>query len=61
VKRRLNFTSSTTNVQADVIRELGYPDRKTLAKWYKIYIETGVLYEQNSRYPKYSLEQREQQ
>ena len=23
---------------ADVIRELGYPDRKTLRKWYKTYI-----------------------
>lgn len=24
---------------ADVIRELGYPDRKTLPKWYRIYLE----------------------
>jgi len=33
---------------ADVIRELGYPDRKMLGKWYKMYLEkqeTGVPYE----------------
>jgi putative transposase len=29
---------------ADVIRELGYPDRKTLAGWYKTYLETGELF-----------------
>ena len=32
---------------ADVIRELGYPDRKMLGKWYKMYLEeqeTGVPY-----------------
>ena len=30
---------------ADVIRKLGYPDRKTLRNWYKAYLEeqeTGV-------------------
>lgn len=30
---------------ATVIRELGYPDRSTLVKWYKEYLETGVLFE----------------
>ncbi|WP_009202270.1 hypothetical protein [Acetomicrobium hydrogeniformans] len=38
---------------ADVIRKLGYPDRKMLGKWYKIYLEkqeTGVPYEK--RYAK---------
>lgn len=43
---------------ADVIHELGYPDRKTLVKWYKTYKETGVLFEPYSRQPKYSLEQK---
>ena len=39
---------------ADVIRELGYPDRKTLRNWYKTYLETGMYYEQYSRRSKYS-------
>ena len=43
---------------ADVIRELGYPDRKTLTKWYRDYLETGVFLDQYSRPPKYSLEQK---
>ncbi len=42
----------------DVIRELGYPDRKTLAGWYKTYLETGELLNRCSRRPKYSLEQK---
>jgi hypothetical protein len=44
---------------ANVIRELGYPDRKTLRVWYRMYLveqETGVLHE---RVPKYSLEAKE--
>ena len=41
---------------ADVIRELGYPDRKTLRNWYKTYLETGMYYEQYSRRSKYSPE-----
>ena len=41
-----------------MVHELGYPDRKTLTKWYKAYKETGVLWERYSRCPKYSLEQR---
>lgn len=43
---------------ADVIRELGYPDRKTLAGWYKTYLETGELFNRCSLRPKYSLEQK---
>jgi transposase InsO family protein/transposase-like protein len=38
---------------ADVIRELGYPDRKTLREWYRMYLveqETGVLHERVSKY-----------
>ena len=44
---------------ADVARELGYPDRKSLVSWYKADLEeqeTGVLWEGCSRYSKYSLE-----
>jgi transposase InsO family protein/transposase-like protein len=46
---------------ADVIHELGYPDRKTLAVWYRNYLneqESGVLWNRHSRCPKYSLEQK---
>jgi len=42
---------------ADVIHELGYPDRKTLSKLYKAYLkeqETGILQDRYSRDPKYS-------
>ena len=45
---------------ADVIRELGYPDRKTLRNWYKAYIEeqeTGVTGNLGCRRKKYSQEQ----
>jgi len=46
---------------ADVARELGYPDRKSLVSWYEAYLEeqeTGVLWEECSRYAKYSSEER---
>lgn len=46
---------------ADVIHELGYPDRNTLPIWYEAYLkeqETGVLWERYSRSPKYSAEQK---
>ncbi len=46
---------------ADVARELGYPDRKSLVSWYEAYLEeqeTGVLWEGCSRYSKYSLEEK---
>jgi len=44
-----------------VIHELGYPDRRMLAKWYKAYLEeqeTGIARDPNSRYLKYSSEQK---
>lgn len=47
---------------ADVIRELGYPDRKTLPKWYRIYLEeqkTGILNDKDQKVSKYSLEEKQ--
>ena len=41
-----------------VIRELGYPDRHVLAKWYQEYISEGTLKEKITRKPKYTAEQR---
>ncbi len=38
---------------ADTIRELGYPDRKTLTKWYKEYVENGDLHIVYSREPRF--------
>ena len=46
---------------AAVIHELGYPDRKMLAKWYKAYLEEqemGIVRDQNARYLKYTPEQK---
>ena len=46
---------------ADVIYELGYPDRHSLLRWYKAYLkeqETGILWDGYPRSPKYSLEQK---
>ena len=46
---------------ADVVRELGYPDRKSLRAWYRAYLreqETGVLWQGYSRRPKYTDEQK---
>src|SRR5450830_340367 len=46
---------------AAVIHELGYPDRRMLAKWYKAYLEeqeTGIIRNPNSRYLKYTPEQK---
>jgi putative transposase len=43
---------------ADVINEFGYPNRNTLTKWYKTYAETGTVWEQYSRRPMFSLEQK---
>ena len=42
---------------ADTVRELGYPYRKMLARWYKEYKETGDLHKQFIRSPKYTPEQ----
>jgi putative transposase len=44
---------------ATVIRELGYPTRKTLPRWYKRYLkeqETGIV--RHARRSKYSMEQK---
>lgn len=46
---------------ASVIHELGYPDPRMLAKWYKAYLEeqeTGIIKEPNSRYLRYTAEQK---
>jgi len=46
---------------AAVIHELGYPDRRMLAKWYNAYLEeqeTGIIKGLNSRYLKYTPEQK---
>ena len=46
---------------AAVIHELGYPDPRMLAKWYKAYLEeqdSGLIRAQNARYLKYTLEQK---
>ena len=44
---------------AAVIRELGYPDRHILVKWYREYVHSGDLNQKRSRKPKYSMEQRQ--
>lgn len=42
---------------ADTLRELGYPSRSMLVRWYKEYKETGELHEQYAKRPRYSPEQ----
>lgn len=42
---------------ASTVRELGYPDRKMLAHWYKEYIETGELHERSRKKSKFTQEQ----
>jgi putative transposase len=42
---------------ADTVRELGYPNRKMLVRWYKEYKETGDLHKQYIKQPKYTTEQ----
>lgn len=46
---------------ADVNHELGYPDRKTLTRWYKNYVRTGMYWKGYTRRQrsKYSLGQKE--
>jgi len=47
---------------SDAIRELGYPDRKTLRVWYRNYLneqKTGVSHDKYIRIPKYTKEQKE--
>ena len=46
---------------AAVIHELGYPDPRMLAKWYKAHLEeqeTGIIKELNSSYIRYTPEQK---
>lgn len=43
---------------ASVIRELGYPDYKSLIAWYRQYIETGKLVKNSEPYTKYTEKQR---
>ena len=46
---------------ADVIRELGYPDRHTLRSWYGMYLkeqETGVIHDRYMRASKFTEEQK---
>jgi len=47
---------------ATVIRELGYPSRKLLPRWYDDYLQkqnTGIVHNQYRRAPKYSAEQKQ--
>lgn len=46
---------------AAVIHELGYPDPRMLAKWYKAHLEeqeTGIIKDLNARYIRYTPEQK---
>ena len=42
---------------ADTIRELGYPGRKMLVRWYKEYQETGGLHTKFNKQSAYTLNQ----
>ena len=41
---------------ADTVRELGYPNRKMLSRWYQEYKETGDLHVKYRKQPNYTLE-----
>jgi transposase InsO family protein/transposase-like protein len=41
---------------AATVRELGYPEKKTLTLWYKEYKETGELHKEFIKHPNYSRE-----
>ncbi len=43
---------------ADTVRELGYPSRKMLVRWYKEYLETGGLHEGYDKHPVYTSAQK---
>ncbi len=43
---------------AAVIRELGYPSRKNLLRWYRAYIEAGDLPKRSRPKPRYTSEQK---
>jgi len=42
---------------ADAVRELGYPSRRMLVRWYKEYQETGELHRQYTREPRRTPEE----
>lgn len=42
---------------ADTIRELGYPKRNMLVRWYRKYQEKGDLHKKYIKHPKYTSEQ----
>ena len=42
---------------ADTIRELGYPSRKMLVRWYKEYQETSDLHRHYSKESRYTFEE----
>lgn len=44
---------------AAVIRELGYPNRHMLVKWYKEFQKTGDLHEAPTRHKKHSEEEKQ--
>ena len=57
-KRAVELYIQYNKSAASVIRELGYPNRHSLDKWYKEFMSTGELKKQSSRKPKFSPEQR---
>ena len=42
---------------AATVRELGYPNKKSLVLWYKEYLEKGALHEKFIKHPNFSQEQ----
>ena len=44
-----------------VIRELGYPDRRMLVKWFEEYESTGDLHQKSLRSEKYTEDQQIEQ
>jgi hypothetical protein len=43
---------------AQTVRELGYPVRAMLVRWYKEYLETGQLPKKSKKKPKYTDQQK---
>jgi transposase-like protein len=43
---------------ADTIRELGYPTRNTLIRWYNEYLEKGDLHEKFQKKPRFTQEEK---
>ena len=42
---------------AETVRELGYPNKRMLRRWYQEYQETGDLHKKYIKQPNYSKEQ----